>query len=82
MMRHCPYQGSASDWLTQISHPVQPIRNTTQIWVVTCHQYGTSALVQARKSTVAGDKGENNKPGIKKIAPEFNFDQEQEQNLN
>ena len=23
----------------------QPIRSTTQIWVVTCHQYGTSVLI-------------------------------------
>ena len=24
---------------------LQPIRSTTQVWVVTCHQYGISALV-------------------------------------
>ena len=29
----------ASNWLTQISFAVQPIRGTTQIWVVTRHQY-------------------------------------------
>ena len=37
--------GSASDWLKQISQAARPIRNTTQIWVVTRHQYGISALV-------------------------------------
>ena len=37
--------GSASDWLNQISHAARPIRSTTQIWVVTRHQYGISALV-------------------------------------
>ena len=36
---------SASDRLKQISHAVQPIRSTTQIWVVTRHQYGISALL-------------------------------------
>ena len=30
-----PDLGSSSDWLNQISHSVQPIRITTQIWVVT-----------------------------------------------
>ena len=29
----------------QISLAAQPIRSTTQIWVVTCHQYGISELV-------------------------------------
>ena len=37
--------GSASDWLNQISQAARPIRSTTQIWVVTRHQYGISALV-------------------------------------
>ena len=36
---------SASDWLKQISHAALPIRSTSQIWVVTCHQYEISALV-------------------------------------
>ena len=40
-----PDLGSASHWLNQISHVAQPIRRTTQIWVVTCHQYGISALI-------------------------------------
>ena len=37
--------GSACDWLNQISHTARPIRSTTQIWLVTHHQYGISALV-------------------------------------
>ena len=45
MTRHYPDLGSASDWLNQISHPVRPIKSTTQIWVVKRHQYGISALV-------------------------------------
>ena len=45
MMVHSPELGSASDWLNQISHAARPIRSTTQIWVVTRHQYGISALV-------------------------------------
>ena len=45
MTRHYPDLGSASNWLKQISHAARPIRSTTQIWVVTRHQYGISALV-------------------------------------
>ena len=46
MTRQYPNLGSASDWLNQISHAARPIRSTrTQIWVVTRHQYGISALV-------------------------------------
>ena len=37
--------GSTSDWLNQISHATRPIRSTSQIWIVTRHQYGISALV-------------------------------------
>ena len=37
--------GSASDWSCCMENLIQPIRSTTQIWVVTCHQYGISALV-------------------------------------
>ena len=43
--RHYPDLDSASDWLNQISHAARPIRSTAQIWVVTRHQYGISALV-------------------------------------
>ena len=34
-----------SDWLNQISHAARPISSITQIWVVTRHQWGISALV-------------------------------------
>ena len=37
--------GSASDWLKQMALTARPIRSTTQIWIVTRHQYGISALV-------------------------------------
>ena len=47
MTRHYPDLGSASDWLDQISHTARPIRGTTQIWVVTRHQYGLSTLVSS-----------------------------------
>ena len=45
MRSHYPDLGSDSDWLNQISHGARPIRSTTQIWVVTRHQYGLSVLV-------------------------------------
>ena len=45
MTRHYPDLGSASYWLNQISHAARPIRSTTQIWIVTRHQYGISALI-------------------------------------
>ena len=37
--------GSAFDWLQQISHAARPIRSSTQIWVLTRHQYGISAFI-------------------------------------
>ena len=37
--------GSACDWLKQIFLATRPIRSLTQIWLVTRHQYGISALV-------------------------------------
>ena len=39
-----PDLDSASDWLKQICHAAKPITSTTQIWVVTSHQYGISSL--------------------------------------
>ena len=36
---------SASDWLRQICFAARPIKSTTQIWVVTRHQYGISEVV-------------------------------------
>ena len=53
MIRHCPDLGSASAWWKQISYTARPIRSTTQIWVVTYHQYGISALVSQGKLLVA-----------------------------
>ena len=40
-----PDLGSASDWSCYVGNLLQPTRSTTQIWVVTRHQYGISALV-------------------------------------
>jgi len=57
MTRHYPDLGSASDWLKQISQAARRIRSTTQIWVVTHHQYGISALLSQtsiRRETVGG----------------------------
>ena len=52
-----PDLGSASDWLKQIQLATRPIRSITQIWVVSCHQHGISALVSmshfAEKPVVA-----------------------------
>ena len=45
MTRHYPDLGSASEWSCRVGNLIQPIRSTTQIWVVTRHQYGISALV-------------------------------------
>ena len=42
MTRHYLVLGCVSDW---ISNATRPIRSTTQVWVVTRHQYGISALV-------------------------------------
>ena len=35
MMRHYPDLGSTSDWSCCMGNLIQPIRSTTQIWVVT-----------------------------------------------
>ena len=45
MMRHYPDLDIASDWLFRRGNLIQPIRSTTQILVVTRHQYEISALV-------------------------------------
>ena len=45
MTRHYRDMGNFSDWSCRVGNLIQPIRSTTQIWVVTCHQYGISALV-------------------------------------
>ena len=43
--------GSAPDWLKQIFLATRSISSTTQFWVVTCHQYGISALVSQTRFT-------------------------------
>ena len=54
MTRHYSDLGSASDWLKQISHATpRPVRSTTQIWVVTCHQHEISGLVS--QSSIRGE---------------------------
>ena len=45
MMCHYLDLDDDSDWLKHISLAALSIRNATQIWVVTRHQYGISALV-------------------------------------
>ena len=45
MTRHYRDMGNFSDWSCRVGNLIQPIRSTTQIWVVTRHQYGISALV-------------------------------------
>ena len=42
---HYPDLDSTSDWLKQISLVAQPIKSTTQIWVVTHYQHEISALI-------------------------------------
>ena len=57
MARHYPDLGIASDWLKQISHTVQPIRSTTQIWLVTLtthHQYGISYILWGNQGFISG----------------------------
>ena len=46
---HYPDLSNASDWLKQISDAARPIRSSIQIWVVTRHQYGISAVVLKRR---------------------------------
>ena len=48
MTRHYPDLGSASDWSCRVGNLFQPITSTTQIWVVTRHQSGISALFLRR----------------------------------
>ena len=45
MMFHYLDLGSDSDWSCHVGNLIQPIRSTTQIWVVTHHQYGISVLI-------------------------------------
>ena len=47
MLMKCHYTdlGSASDWSCHVGNLIQPIRSTTQVWVVMHHQCGISVLV-------------------------------------
>ena len=45
MTRHYPDLGNAFDWSCRVGHLLQPIKSTIQIWVVTRHQCGISALI-------------------------------------
>ena len=42
--RHFRDLDSVSDWSSRVGNLLQPIRSTTQFWVVTYHQYGISAI--------------------------------------
>ena len=45
MTRHYPDLGRVSDRSWRVGNLLQPIRSTTQTWLVTHHQYGFSVLV-------------------------------------
>ena len=45
MTRHYSDLGSPSDWSCRVGNLIYPNRSPSQIWVVTCHQYGISAFV-------------------------------------
>ena len=55
MTRHYPNLGTASDWSCRVGNLVQPIRSTTQIWVVTRIEFLRSFFRRhlARKPVVA-----------------------------
>ena len=50
MTCHYPNLGSASAMMTKIPFAVRPIRGTTQVWLVTRHQYGISSPVPPQTS--------------------------------
>ena len=57
MARHYQDLSTDSDWSCRVWNLLQPIRSTTQIWVVRRHQYGISALISQtsfRGETVGG----------------------------
>ena len=59
MTRDNPDLGNASDWSCRVGNFIQPIRSTTQIWVVTRHQYFCacfSDVILAGKPVVASPK--------------------------
>ena len=45
MTHHYSDLGGASDWSCRVGNLLQPVGSTAQIWVVTRHHYGISALV-------------------------------------
>ena len=45
LTRYYPDLGRVSDRSWRVGNSLQPIRSTTQTWLVTRHQYGISALV-------------------------------------
>ena len=53
MTRHYPDLGSSSDWSCRVGNLFQPFRSTTQIWVVTRHQYRNFCARLAGKPVVA-----------------------------
>ena len=55
MTRHYPDLGSACDWSCHMENLIQPIRSTTQIWVMTRHQYRISALLS--QTSFGGETG-------------------------
>ena len=55
MTCHYPDLGTASDWSCRLWNLLQPIRSITQIWVVTRHQYGISALVSSSQTSFRGE---------------------------
>ena len=57
MMRHYPDLGGASDWSCCMGNLIQPIRSTTQIWVVMHHQYLISVLLSLTKCLLISQKG-------------------------
>ena len=57
MTRHYPDLGGASDWSCCMGNLIQPIRSTTQIWVVTHHQYLISVLLSLTKCPLFSQKG-------------------------
>ena len=66
MVYHCQDLGiSTSNWLRQISLVARPIRSTTQIRVVTCHQYGISPFNHPRDLKSGVPWGQSTrKPGL------------------
>ena len=59
MTRDYPDLGNASDWSCRVGNFIQPIRSTTQIWVVTRHQYFCacfSDVILAGKPVVTSPK--------------------------